>query len=178
MKQFYSELRDLARKFQHEVNEFLAHMKQSNESDQAPPIDEMGLGRIEQKIDTIYSHTHTPVSKMSETEGGTLSSVERETENPPFLNPNHHPVPAADPRDTINRLTPQEKRLFNACLQSGPLTYRELSHHLGTSPNSAKNMVNRLYHDADKRRLLRKETSDGIVRVTVSESMNGRIQER
>jgi len=70
--------------------------------------------------------------------------------------------------ELVSRLTPQQKRVYDVCLQSGPLTYQELGQHLGMRPISAKNLVNRMFQDSDKRALFRKETVNGTVELALS----------
>ena len=70
--------------------------------------------------------------------------------------------------EPVGRLTPQQKRVFDVCLQSGPLTYRQLGQHLGMRPISAKNLVNRMFQDPDKRALFLKEMVDGLVKVSIA----------
>ena len=77
--------------------------------------------------------------------------------------------------EAINDLTPQEKRLFQVCFECGLITYKELASRLGVTPISAKNTVNRLFQNTDKRALFRKECTHGIARVGVDEEVQRRI---
>ena len=72
-------------------------------------------------------------------------------------------------------LTPQEQRLFQACFQSGLITYKELAEHLDVTPTSAKNIVNRVFQSAQKRGLFRKEHVHGIARVGIKETIEREI---
>ena len=70
--------------------------------------------------------------------------------------------------ESVSRLTPQERRVYDICQRSGPLTYRKLGQHLEMRPVSAKNLVNRMLQNPDKQPLFRKETVDGTVKLAVS----------
>ena len=70
--------------------------------------------------------------------------------------------------ESVGRLTPQQKRVYDICRQSGPLTYLELGQHLGMRPISAKNLVNRMFQDPDKQILFHKEKVDGTVKLALS----------
>ena len=74
-------------------------------------------------------------------------------------------------REAMKSLTPQEQRLFQACFQSGLITYKELAKHLDVTPTSAKNIVNRLFQSAEKRGLFRKQRVRGIARVGITEAI-------
>lgn len=64
-------------------------------------------------------------------------------------------------------LTPQERRVFQLCLQSGFLSYRDIASHLDITPTAAKNLVNRIFLSDRKRPLFAKECKHGTVRVGV-----------
>jgi hypothetical protein len=77
--------------------------------------------------------------------------------------------------EALNTLTPQEKRLFQVCFECGLVTYRELAGRLGITPTSAKNIVNRLFQNTDKRALFRKECTHGVAKVAVDETVQRQI---
>jgi DNA-binding MarR family transcriptional regulator len=77
--------------------------------------------------------------------------------------------------EALNNLTPQEKRLFQVCFECGLVTYRELAGRLGITPTSAKNIVNRLFQNTDKRALFRKEWTHGVAKVAVDETVQRQI---
>ena len=81
-------------------------------------------------------------------------------------------------REALDNLTPQEKRLFQVCFECGLVTYRELADRLGINPTSAKNIVNRLFQNTDKRALFRKECTHGVAKVAVDETVQRQILKR
>jgi len=77
--------------------------------------------------------------------------------------------------ELFKKLTPREQSLFRACFGSGLITYKELAKRLDISPISAKNIVNRLFQDGDKRRLFRKTHVRGATKVGVTEAVEKKI---
>ena len=73
--------------------------------------------------------------------------------------------------ELFGKLTPREQSLFRACFGSGLITYEELADRLGIAAVSAKNMVNRLFQSADKRKLFRKTHLRGVTRIGVTQAV-------
>lgn len=73
------------------------------------------------------------------------------------------------------KLTPREKSIFNACFNSGLITYEELAERLHISPTTVKNKINQLLQDADKRRLFHKEHINGIAKIRVAKKTENKI---
>lgn len=79
------------------------------------------------------------------------------------------------PQAAIRALTPQERRVFQVCFQSGLLSYRDIAGHLDITPTAAKNLVNRIFQSGVKRSLFAKEYQHGVVRVGVQSGIQERI---
>ena len=73
--------------------------------------------------------------------------------------------------DTLEKLTPQEKKLFKLCFQNGLITYEDLAERLGISLITTRGIVNRLFQDIDKRRLFCKKRRDGFINVGLTEAV-------
>jgi len=186
MNRMYAELRELATEFQHEVSEFVTCASQSNESAAGNQFDDSRLERIEKKIDNIHAHTSTLMAKLRDDVAQTLAELRRELSGRMAQSPTEEDSPGVtlsdrrnrplcEPAEVVKNLSPQEKRLFELCFRSGPHTYRGLGEHLGVSPISAKNLVNRIFLDKDKRDLFRKEKVEGIARVSISTAVEREI---
>ena len=77
--------------------------------------------------------------------------------------------------ELLKKLTPRERNLFTACFGSGLITYKELAASLNITPVSAKNIVNRLFQNADKRRLFSKSHIRGVTKIGLTEAVEQRI---
>jgi hypothetical protein len=72
-------------------------------------------------------------------------------------------------------LTPQERRVFQLCFQSGFLTYDEIAERLEITAGAAKNLVNRIFLSDRKRPLFSKEYQHGSARVGIGPGLERRI---
>ena len=94
----------------------------------------------------------------------------------------HHSVDgeAAKPIQEITKgLTGKQKRLLAILLDSsGFLSYVEIGEKLGITHESAKNLVNRLLKDTDKRRLFSKQETDQAVKVGISSEVQDELLKR
>jgi hypothetical protein len=80
--------------------------------------------------------------------------------------------------EVTNRLTGKQKKLLAILLDSGFLSYAEIGEKLGTTHESAKNLVNRLLKDADKGRLFSKQETDLGIRVGISSEVQDEVLRR
>ena len=55
------------------------------------------------------------------------------------------------------------------------ITYKELAARLNITPVSAKNIVNRLFQNADKRRLFSKTRIRGVAKIGLTEAVEQRV---
>jgi len=85
-------------------------------------------------------------------------------------------IPSRGIKDIVKSLSPKQKKVFALLMQSGFLSYKEIAFHLGINHNSAKNLVNRIFQDAEKSKLfVKQETPSGEVKVGVSEEVSEEI---
>jgi len=74
-----------------------------------------------------------------------------------------------------SELTGKQKKLLAILLNSGFLSYAEIGEKLGTTHESAKNLVNRLLRDEEKRRIFSKQETDRGIVVGVSSEVQDEI---
>jgi hypothetical protein len=186
MQRLMAELTQLAKELEENVRGLDLRTNQSNDSVAGNQFDDSRLERIEKKIDNIHAHTSTLMAKLRDDVAQTLAELRRELSGRMAQIPieqgssgvipsDQRNPPLSGRAEVVKNLSPQERRLFELCFQSGPLTYRGLGEHLGVSPVSAKNLVNRIFLDKDKRDLFRKERVDGIARVSISTAVEREI---
>jgi len=159
----------------------------SNRSDESPVA--ASLGRIEARLGTVHEHTsellrRVPVDlnvavadlrqallvRLDEATGVNGSA---ESQDQPGAT--RATEATQSPQAAIRALTPQERRVFQVCFQSGLLSYRDIAGHLDITPTAAKNLVNRVFQAAHKRPLFVKEYRHGAVRVGVQPGIQERI---
>jgi DNA-binding CsgD family transcriptional regulator len=75
-------------------------------------------------------------------------------------------------------LTGKQKRLLAILMDSGFLSYAEIGEKLGVTRESAKNLVNRLIKDTDKRRLFSKQETDQGIKVGASSQVQDEVLQR
>ena len=81
-------------------------------------------------------------------------------------------------QDITKELTGKQKRLLSVLLGLGFLSYAEIGEKLGITHESAKNLVNRLLKDTDKRRLFSKQETDEGIKVGVSGDVQDEVLKR
>jgi len=89
--------------------------------------------------------------------------------------PNHANDSPQSSGAAMRLLTPQERRVFQLCFQSGFLTYDEIAKHLDITAVAAKNLVNRIFQSERKRSLFSKEYKHGSARVGIHSGLEKRI---
>jgi len=80
--------------------------------------------------------------------------------------------------EITEELTGKQKRLLAVLLDSGFLSYAEIGEKLGITHESAKNLVNRLLKDTEKRRLFSKQETDQGIKVGVSSEVQDEILQK
>ena len=169
---------ELARQVQEDLQPAQACVSEGPVPFSSPPLQAV-LDRIERHLIAVSGNMDTLIRRFSHDLVPLLYGI-REASVGRLVAPNAGPVapnapqipgrsPAGrmDLKEVIEALTPQERRVFQTCFQSGFLTYKEIARHLDTSATTAKNIVNRLFRDLDKQRLFQKKQSHGISRVAL-----------
>jgi DNA-binding CsgD family transcriptional regulator len=89
--------------------------------------------------------------------------------------PNHANDSPQSSGAAMRLLTPQERRVFQLCFQSGFLTYDEIAKYLDITAVAAKNLVNRIFQSDRKRSLFSKEYKHGSARVGIHSGLEKKI---
>jgi len=160
----------------------------STESNESTESIESALSRIEKQLTEVHGHTGTLIERVPENLAVLLAEVkesvlaridslkQQPTESTESMQSNKSVQNKDDwGAELLSRLTPQERNLFKACFGGGLITYRELAARLNINPISAKNIVNQLFQNPNKRRLFRKEHIRGIAKVGVNETVEQKI---
>jgi len=179
-----------ARRLQAELENFnfsdlLQTPNRSNESTRSV---ESALSRIEERLEKVHGHTGELVNRvpenlcllLAELKESILDRIDSLKQASTESNESNQSTESSHPKgdwriELFKKLTPREQSLFRACFGSGLITYKELAKRLDISPISAKNIVNRLFQDSDKRRLFRKTNVRGVTKVGVIEAIEQKI---
>ena len=188
MQQLAQEVARLARELQREVEDWRRQTPQSNGATES--IDSTGrLARIERELEAIHADTRELVRRVPPDLGQQLVDLKRsllerlqQAADPPqsaesgtMGRPVRSTQSNPSPQTMVMALTPQERRVFRLCFESGFLTYREIADHLDITPSAAKNLVNRLFQSDRKRALFAKKYSRGSARVGLQPDLQSRI---
>lgn len=196
-QKLYMELSELshciaeeARRLQAEI-ESLRFAFEMYDPDSATESMESTLSRIEERLIDVHGHTgklikrvpENLLSVLTELMEAVLVRIDSLKNTATGQNKSTEPNESNKSGKTgdswlgeaVNGLTPQEMRLFQVCFECGLVTYRELAARLDITPTSAKNIVNRLFQNTDKRALFRKECTHGIAKVGVDETVQRQI---
>jgi len=145
------------------------------------------LVRIEGKLSEVHGHTGTLVKRVPENLAVVIAelkeSVLARLDSLKKLSTESNESTQSVKSDTksdwrvklLGRLTPQERNLFKVCFTGGLITYKELAQRLNISPVSAKNLVNQLFKDPDKRRLFHKKHIHGAAKIGVNPAVEQKI---
>jgi DNA-directed RNA polymerase specialized sigma24 family protein len=187
MEHLARELARLAWQLERDAADLAEWANRSNRSDESPVA--ASLGRIEARLGSVHEHTsellrRVPVEldkaiadlrqallvRLDEATGANGSA---ESQDQPGAT--RATETTQSPQAAIRALTPQERRVFQVCFQSGLLSYRDIAGHLDITPTAAKNLVNRIFQSGVKRSLFVKEYQHGVVRVGVQSGIQERI---
>jgi len=187
------ELEELSRQATHLSQQIQVDLKAATIStatrpDDAPrPSVEAALERIERRLIALHGHTDSLVRRIPPDltpllQGIQAAAAERCAATPPGSvapsareSPAGSTIAALDLEETVEQLTPQERRVFEICFQSGFLTYKDIAHQLDTTATTAKNIVNRIFRDPNKARLFHKKQRHGIASVALDGEVEKRI---
>ena len=192
MEHLARELARLAWQLQRDVEDLRDWANEANRSDESDESIGSALGRIEARLGAVHGQTSELIQRVPNDLGQVLSdlknvllvrldelaaanqsiessgSVQSCAEN----RPNHS---GRSPVSAARLLTPQERRVFQLCFQSGFLSYHDIAAHLDITPTAAKNLVNRMFQSDQKRTLFAKQNEHGTVRVGIQPQVNGRM---
>jgi len=192
MDRLARELAELAWELQRDAQYLRAWANLANRSGESAESTAGVLERIERKIGAVHGQTSELIERVPKDLGQVLAELKqalvlrldeaaRATESAESDDPlvadasnranqtNHSPTSA------VKSLTPQERRVFEVCFQSGLLAYRDIAAHLEITPTAAKNLVNRIFQSDRKRPLFTKEHRHGAVRVGVQPGVQAHI---
>ena len=187
MEHLARELARLAWQLERDAADLAEWANRSNRSDDSPVA--ASLGRIEARLGTVHEHTsellrRVPVEldkAIADLRQALLVRLDEATEaNGSAVSQDPRGATGAtettqSPQAVIRALTPQERRVFQVCFQSGLLSYRDIAGHLDITPTAAKNLVNHVFQAAHKRTLFVKRYEHGAVRVGVQPDLQRRI---
>lgn len=182
------ELEELTRKIAIEARQIQAELQQLKDNSSSNHSVESTLGRIEDRLIKVHSDTEKLVERVPENLKPLLLEVkaavldridslkEETTESTGSTESFESGQHRKDWRsELLKKLTPRERSLFTACFGSGLITYKELAARLNITPVSAKNIVNRLFQNADKRRLFSKTRIRGVAKIGLTEVVEQRV---
>jgi DNA-binding CsgD family transcriptional regulator len=181
MEELAKEAARVALEVQRDLEEWLNDSNLSNESNVSNETRMQALSRIEDRLGDVHRHTSILVERVPEDLGQILTElkhciltrlqgmvpVSRSRESDVAHQSNDSNASHLSATRMVQALTPQERRVFDLCLQSGLLTYREIASHLDISPGAAKNLVNKVFQSPDKRPLFSKLYKHRTVKVGV-----------
>ena len=189
MEHLARELARLAWQLERDAADLAEWANRSNRSDESPVA--ASLGRIEARLGTVHEHTsellrRVPVeldkaiadlrqALLVRLDEATRANGSAESQDQPGAT--RATEATQSPQAAIRALTPQERRVFQVCFQSGLLSYRDIAQHLDVTPTAAKNLVNRIFQSDHKRLLFSKEYKHGAVRVGLQPNLQNRILE-
>ena len=187
MERLARELARLAWQLERDAADLVQWANRSNRSDESPVA--ASLGRIEARLGTVHEHTSELLRRVpadlnaaiADLRQALLLRLDEATRANGSAESQDQPEATRatgathSPQAAIRALTPQERRVFQVCFQSGLLSYRDIAGHLDITPTAAKNLVNRVFQAAHKRPLFVKRYEHGAVRVGVQPAFQERI---
>jgi DNA-directed RNA polymerase specialized sigma24 family protein len=174
MDRLARELAELAWELQRDAQYLRAWANLANRSGESAESTAGALERIERKIGAVHGQTSELIERVPKDLGQVLAELKqslvlrldeaaRATESAESDDPlvadasNRANQTNRSPMSAVRSLTPQERRVFQVCFQSGLLSYRDIAAHLEITPTAAKNLVNRIFRSDRKRALFTKE---------------------
>ncbi len=189
MEHLVHEVVRLALQVQIDIADLRNNWSRSNESaESVAPATEV-LSRMERKLGDVHSDLRELIQRVPADLGSTLVELRRavllrlaEVVESNLSNQADDKRTRDDPNESsqslsagVNSLTPQERRVFQLCFQSGFLTYGEIAGRLDVTPSAAKNLVNRMLQSDRKRPLFAKQYTHGTARVGIQPDLEKRI---
>jgi DNA-directed RNA polymerase specialized sigma24 family protein len=186
------ELEQLAHLLEQQAREVQSELKELQLSDLSPatgsaePLESV-LSRIERRLTVVGNHTERLLQRIPhdfESLIGQINDTHRQQSNSVSPKPTnstggYHSRESTTDRLSANHaiasLTPVEQKVFRICFDGGFFTYRQIAERLDVVPTTAKNIVNRLFKDENKRRLFCKRQVHGVAQVALNEAVRERI---
>jgi DNA-binding CsgD family transcriptional regulator len=193
MERLARELMWLAWELERDARDIRNWANTSNESvASGEPVDSAALSRIEQTLGDVHRHTTTLIQRVPDNLKVVLEDLKQmllqrlgeavrstESDEPSWpvedSSASVSTETAQSPAAVARLLTPQERKVFQMCFQSGLLSYRDIASQLDITPTAAKNLVNRIFLSDRKRALFAKEYRHGAVRLALRPDVQGRI---
>lgn len=183
MEELRREMDDLRRRLEADI----AALREANESTRTTGSTREAdqLDRIEAAVAAVRGETSELIRRVPADLGSSLAELKRavlerlaEAAEAPTRSTGSGEKPNGPTRSAesiVRTLTPQERRVFRLCFQSGLVSYARIAEHLAISPGAAKNLVNRIFQSSDKRRLFVKRYRHGTAGVRVRPDLEQRI---
>jgi len=187
MEHLARELARLAWQLERDAADLTEWANRSNRSDGSSVA--AGLERIEARLGSVHEHTSELLRRVPTDLNAAVTDLRQallvrldeatgangSAESHDYPRATRATEATQSPHAAIRALTPQERRVFHVCFQSGLLSYRDIAGHLDITPTAAKNLVNRVFQAAHKRPLFVKRYEHGSVRVGVQPGIQERI---
>ena len=178
------ELEELSRQIAKETRQLQAeieYLRLPTHTSRPTGSTESFLSRIEDRLIQVQGDTGTLVQRvpenlsllLGELKEVVLERIDSLKQAPTGSNESTESVESKGNlhNEFLQRLTPREQTLLKVCFESGLITYKEVAQRLGITPTSAKNIVNRIFQNTDKRRFFRKRRVGGIARIGVDRAV-------
>jgi len=186
MEELVRQISQLAQQAQHDIEEWRRYANRPNRSVDSVQLVSDTLEQIDSKLTSVHDHTSQLVERVPQDLDGILKGLKESilskfteviwTKQTNRSNrSNHSNGSIRSLENIIASLTRQERQVFHSCFQSGFLTYRDLSVHLGITPDAAKNLVNRILRSDQKRQLFAKQYRHGSARVGIKPDLEKQI---
>jgi len=188
------ELEEISRRIADQARELRSHIDDlrstniAQHTTQPTGSTESALSRIEDRLIKVHTNTNTLIARVPENLKPLLLEVKsavferidslkgqatKSTGSNRSIESDSHGNDWR--RELFRKLTPRERNLFTACFGSGLITYKELAERLNIAPVSAKNMVNRLFLNAEKRKFFKKTRFRGVAKIGLTEGVEQRV---
>ena len=198
MEHLSRELARLAWQLQRDSEELRAWANGATESIESDQSVAEVLDRIEHKLTAVHDHTSTLIERVPANLNDLLAELKqtlilrldeviqatRSVESNQSIDAvksgdcefsRHSALRNQSSLAGVKSLTPQERRVFQLCFQTGFLSYRDIASHLDITPTAAKNLVNRIFQSDRKRPLFTKHFEHGAVRVGLPSELQRQI---
>ena len=187
LEEFSRRIAQEARKVQAEVVSIrlASNIAGSTEATGSTGSIESALGRIEDQLTQVHAHTGILLQRMpvnislllAELKEVILERIDSMKRASTGSTRSPESVRSKDDlhNEFMKKLTPREQSLLRVCFGSGLITYKEVAQRLGITPTSAKNIVNRIFQNTDKRRFFRKTCISGVARIGVDKMLEKKI---
>jgi RNA polymerase sigma factor (sigma-70 family) len=189
MEHLVHEVARLARQVQMDIEDLRDTWSHPNESAESVTSTTEVLSRIERKLGDVHGDTRELIRRVPTDLSPILAELKQalslrleESLQGNQSAQSHGAVRETDANESsqslsarVKSLTPQERRVFQLCFQSGFLTYGEIAQRLDITPSAAKNLVNRMLQSGRKQPLFAKQYRHGTARVGIQPDFEKQI---